>query len=216
MSGAAWPADRPTPLVAAAVLAGAAVSGFVGGGVLGSLSALDHDEGPVPAVADAAPPEPVALELAVVAASCEAEPAIDTAGNAVDYRPGYAVDGDAQTAWRCAGDGLGETLELEFDRRASVVEVGLVPGYTKSDPHDGTEWYPLNRRLTEVRWHFDDGTTFEQELDPDPGRRDLQMLALPEPVDTASVTVEILASVLGDTGDRSLVAVSDVRVLALP
>src|SRR5690606_37747338 len=104
----------------------------------------------------------------------------------------------------------------EFDQRAAVVEVGLVPGYTKADPHDGTEWYPLNRRLTEVRWHFDDGTTVEQELDPDPERRDLQMLELPEPVDTASVTVEILASVLGKTGDRSVVAVSDIRVLALP
>lgn len=205
--------QRPTLSVISAMLAAAFVVGFVGGGVLGSLRTAGK---PASASPSPTPEPPRPVEVQSIAASCVRESAVDSEFNEVEYHPELAVDGDHQSGWQCPGDGAGETLDIDLADPAVVVAVGLIPGYAKVDPHDGTEWYPLNRRLTEVRWHFDDGTTVEQELDPDPERRDLQMLELPEPVDTASVTVEILASVLGDTGDRSMVAVSDIRVLALP
>ncbi len=133
----------------------------------------------------------------------------------VDYRPDYAVDGNDQTGWQCPGDGAGETLELALGKSATVASVGLIPGYAKQDPHDGREWYPLVRRLTEVRWHFDSGDPVTQQLDPDPERRDMQVLELPEPRQSSTVTLEIVGSTAGETADRSVIAVSDIEVLAV-
>jgi hypothetical protein len=206
-------AERPPPTVIAGVLGAAAVVGFVAGGVFGSLSF-----GPA---ADASPPDgtdrpattaPVALT--VTAASCEREARRDAAGSEVDYRPEYAVDGDTQTGWQCPGDGAGETLELDLGGAARVTRVGLIPGYAKVDPHDGREWYALFRRLTEVRWHFDSGDPVSQQLDPDPEVRELQTLELPEPRETSSLRLEVVSSTRGDTADRSVIAVSDIEVLA--
>jgi hypothetical protein len=206
-------AERPPPTVIAGVLGAAAVVGFVAGGVFGSLS--------FGTAADASPPDgsdrPTAtapVALTVTAASCQRETRRDAAGNEVDYRADYAVDGDTNTGWQCQGDGAGETLELELGGPAKVTMVGLIPGYTKVDPHDGREWYPLFRRLTEVRWHFDSGDPVSQQLDPDPEVREVQTIELPEPRETSSVRLEIVSSTRGDTADRSVVAVSEIEVLA--
>ena len=206
-------AERPPPTVIAGVLGAAAVVGFVAGGVFGSLS--------FGTAADASPPDgsdrPTAtapVALTVTAASCQRETRRDAAGNEVDYRADYAVDGDTNTGWQCQGDGAGETLELELGGPAKVTMVGLIPGYTKVDPYDGREWYPLFRRLTEVRWHFDSGDPVSQLLDPDPEVREVQTIELPEPRETSSVRLEIVSSTRGDTADRSVVAVSEIEVLA--
>src|SRR5690606_8239964 len=135
--------------------------------------------------------------------------------NVVDYRPDYAVDGNDQTGWQCPGDGAGETLELALGAPASIASGGLIPGDTKQDPHDGRDWYPLFRRLTEVRWHFDSGDPVTQQLDPDPERRDMQVFELPEPRESSTVILEIVDSTAGETADRSVIAVSDIEVLAV-
>jgi hypothetical protein len=203
--------ERPSPTVIAGVLGAAAVVGFVAGGVFGSLS--------IGTAADASPADgtdrPMAsVALTVTAASCQRETRQDAAGNEVAYQPEFAVDGDPQTGWQCQGDGAGETLELDLGGAARVTRVGLIPGYAKVDPHDGREWYPLFRRLTEVRWHFDSGEPVSQQLDPDPEVRDLQTLELPEPRETSSLRLEVVSSTRGDTADRSVIAVSDIEVLA--
>jgi hypothetical protein len=190
------------------------VVGFVAGGVLGSLN-FDTAEGAGQVDASETSASAAQLPLTITAASCEREPSQDAAGNQVEYRPDYAVDGDDQTGWQCPGDGAGQTLELDLGGTAAVTRVGLVPGYTKQDPHDGREWYPLFRRLTEVRWHFDSGDPMIQELDPDPERRDLQVLDLPEPRESSTLTLEIVSSTSGDTADRNVVAVTDIEVLAI-
>jgi hypothetical protein len=59
-----------------------------------------------------------------------------------------------------------------------------------------------------VRWRFDDGTTVEQELDPDPANRDLQTTRVP-PTATSRLVMEIVAS---SGGSRDTVAVSDLRI----
>lgn len=207
------PASRATLPVVSGVLGAAAVVGFVAGGVLGSLN-YDTAEGAGPVDATESPAAPAQLLLTITAASCEREPAQDAAGNQVDYRPDYAIDGDDQTGWQCQGDGAGQTLELDLGGTAMVTRVGLIPGYAKRDPHDGREWYPLFRRLTEVRWHFDSGDPVTQELDPDPDRRDLQVLDLPEPRESSTLILEIVGSTDGGTADRSVVAVADIEVLA--
>jgi hypothetical protein len=200
--------------VVAGVLGAVAVVGFVAGGVLGSLNYGTAD-GTDQVDGTESPAATTEIELTVMAASCEREPARDAAGNEVDYPPDYAIDSDDQTGWQCQGDGAGQTLELDLGGTATIARVGLIPGYAKQDPHDGREWYPLFRRLTEVRWHFDDGDPVTQELDPDPDRRDLQVLDLPEPREASTLTLEIVSSTTGDTADRSVIAVSDIEVLAV-
>ena len=206
-------AERPPPTVIAGVLGAAAIVGFVAGGVFGSLSfGTSADASPVDGTDSPAATAPVALTVA--AASCQRETRQDAAGIEVDYRPEYAVDGDPQTGWQCQGDGAGETLDLDLDGTARVTRVGLIPGYTKVDPHDGREWYPLFRRLTEVRWHFDSGDPVNQQLDPDPEIRELQTLELPEPRETSSLRLEVVSSTRGDTADRRVIVVSDIEVVA--
>lgn len=207
--------QRAPGSVVAAVLGASLVVGFVGGGVLGSLAALGGSDA-ADATEAVLPAEPAAQpELTVADASCEREPAVDSNFNAVEYKAEFALSDDPETAWQCRGDGAGETLVLDLGGTFPVASVGLIPGYTKVDPHDGTEWYPLNRRLTEVRWHFDDHTTVAQELDPDPGRRDLQMLELAEPIEAAMLTLEIVSSVQGSSQAHPNIAVSHIEIVAV-
>jgi hypothetical protein len=126
----------------------------------------------------------------------------------VTYEPAFAVDDDSESAWRCPGDGAGERLVLDLGGSVQVAEVGLVPGYAKTDPADNSDRYAENRRITAVRWHFDDGTTIEQELDPDATLRDPQTLRL-APRATERLVLEILAS---SDAPRDTVAVSDLRI----
>jgi hypothetical protein len=202
----------PGPMVAA-VLGAALVVGFVGGGVLGSLALLGGAEGEQLDAVLPDTPDAHDLALTVVSASCEREPAVDSRSNQVEYKAEYAINGDPETAWQCRGDGAGETLVLDLGGTFPVVSVGLVPGYTKVDPHDGTEWYPLNRRLTEVRWHFDDHTTADQKIDPDPALREVQVLELDEAVDATLLTLEIVSSVPGSSEAHPNIAVSDIQVV---
>jgi hypothetical protein len=142
------------------------------------------------------------------ASSCVLPPGTDAAGRKVSYTPDRAVDGDFTTAWRCSGNGHGVTLRLDLDGRVRLAEVGLVPGYAKTDPKSNADRYAENNRITKVRWTFADGRSVTQQLDGSPGNRDLQTMRIP-PVETDSVTMEILESV---KGSRNTVAVSEVQL----
>jgi hypothetical protein len=140
--------------------------------------------------------------------SCQAPDSRDAAGHRVGYQAANVYDGDMSTAWRCNGDGAGEVLTLELADRTAIGEVGLVPGYAKTDPRSGVDRYAENNRITKVRWTFDDGTSVEQNLDGSPDNRDLQTVRVPV-TDSAQVTVEVLGST---PGSRNTVAVSEVRI----
>jgi hypothetical protein len=141
-------------------------------------------------------------------ASCESPPSRDAAGNPVRYEPGNAYDGDLTTAWRCPGDGVGQTLTLSLGGSVEVGQLGIVPGYAKTDPRNGVDRYAENNRLTKVRWTFSDGSSVEQTLDGAAGNRSLQTIALPLTA-TDQVTLEVLASA---RGPRNTIAVSEVRI----
>jgi hypothetical protein len=209
-------AGRPAGVAVVSVLAGCAAVGFLVGSLMGAASGGDGagraDE---PTVASATsggswdgPVVPVSVT--VVEASCQSDPSRDASGAEVTYEAALAVDADPDSAWRCPGDGVGETLVIDLGEPVRVAEVGLVPGYAKTDPTDGTDRYAENRRLTAVRWRFDDDTTVEQQLDPDPKSRDLQTLRIPVAT-TQRLAMEIVSS---SDGDRDTVAVSDLRVSA--
>ncbi|NUR09743.1 MAG: hypothetical protein HOQ45_22375, partial [Nocardioidaceae bacterium] len=141
-------------------------------------------------------------------ATCESAPGVDSAGNKVGYQPGNVYDGDLSTAWRCDGDGAGQKLTIELADPTKIGEVGLVPGYAKTDPRSGVDRYRENNRITKVRWSFSNGTAVEQTFDPSPKQRSMQTLRIPV-VQADRVVMEILSSA---PGPRHTIAVSEVRV----
>jgi len=141
-------------------------------------------------------------------ASCIAPASVDAAGNEVTYEPGLAHDGDLTTAWRCPGSGTGESITLQLSQELQVAELGLVPGYAKTDPRSGADRYAENNRITMVRWTFPNGTVVEQELDGSPDNREMQTMRI-EPVLANEVVLEVLSS---DPGRRNTIAVSEVVI----
>ncbi|HET7735971.1 MAG TPA: hypothetical protein VFK52_08365 [Nocardioidaceae bacterium] len=147
-----------------------------------------------------------ALSGLTAVASCVLPPGTDAAGRRVTYDAVNSVDEDYTTAWRCGGAGRGVRLTLELGRRVLLGELALVPGYAKTDPESGTDRYAENNRITKIRWTFANGRSVVQTLDGSPVERDLQFLRIP-PVETDSVTLEILESV---PGPRNTVAISEI------
>ena len=174
----------------------------------GSSASADPSRTPSKAAEPAYRGRTTAADIGGAEATCETEPGVDSAGHKVRYEPDNVHDGDLSTAWRCDGSGVGERLTLDLPAKTKVGEVGMVPGYAKTDPRSGVDRYAENNRITRVRWTFDDGTSVVQKLDPAPGRRSLQTMRVP-----LTSTSRIVAEVLGSQGgDRRTIAVSEVRV----
>ena len=151
-----------------------------------------------------------AVTVDAISADCTAPPSRDSAGHKVTYVPENATDDETETAWRCNGSAVGQKLTLRLASEADVAEVGLIPGYAKTDPESGVDRYAENNRITRVRWTFADGVSVVQRLDADPSSRAVQVLRVPRVV-TDTVTLEILAV---KRGPRNTTAISEVAVLA--
>ncbi|CAN5416053.1 hypothetical protein BH10ACT10_BH10ACT10_01570 [soil metagenome] len=141
-------------------------------------------------------------------ATCESPRGVDSAGNQVRYAPSNVYDQDMTTAWRCDGDGSGQKLTIDLAGATKIGEVGLIPGYAKTDARSGVDRYAENNRLTRVRWVFDDGTSVEQNLDPASSNRELQSIRIPATKSTR-VAVQILSA---QRGSRNTIAVSELRI----
>jgi len=150
------------------------------------------------------------VHVDAIAADCTAPPGTDSAGHRVTYVPENAVDGKADTAWRCPGSGVGQKLTLRLSDDADIAEVGLVPGYAKTDAASGADRYAENDRVTKVRWTFGDGESVVQRLDPDPALRAMQLVRVPRTT-TDTVTLEILAL---KRGPRDTTAISEIQLAA--
>jgi hypothetical protein len=148
------------------------------------------------------------ITVDAVSADCTAPASNDSAGHRVTYVPENATDGKTQTAWRCSGTAIGETLTLRLADDTDVAAVGLVPGYAKTDPESGVDRYAENNRITKVRWTLADGVSFVQRLDPDVSNRYLQLLRVPR-TNTDTVTLKILAV---KRGPRNTTAISEIAL----
>lgn len=168
-----------------------------------------------PAPDGAAQPAGASSRQPVVTASCVAPPSQDAGGSVVDYGAGNAIDGRDDTAWRCDGDGLGQQLRVDPGSEVVVREVGMIPGYAKTDPVDGADRYAQNRRIAQVRYDFDDGTSVTQSFDTAPGDRSVQVLPIGA-VTTRTVTITVLASApglpVGDYPPSDRVAISELLI----
>jgi hypothetical protein len=204
--------------LAAIALAAAALVLVVGAFGIGRMFADeaasdDPDAEAVVSDGEAGGEEPYAgqvesVRVAGASATCQAPSSVDAAGNQVTYEPAMVHDGDHSTAWRCNGQGRGQSLTLSLPEGTVVAEVGLVPGYAKTDPVSGADRYAENNRITRVRWRFDDGSTYVQRMRGAPGNRSMRTMRVPR-TSTNSVVVEILRS---QPGPRNMVAISEVRI----
>jgi hypothetical protein len=101
-------------------------------------------------------------------ASATAPDSTDASGNPVSYEVENILDGDPNTAWRVAGDGLGMEIVIDLGGRYTVVGVSLVPGYAKVDPVGAIDRFPENRRITSVVWDFADGSSVTEAFEDSP------------------------------------------------
>jgi hypothetical protein len=182
--------------LAAVVVTG---SGLLDSGRVGSRSAPG-------ARASLAAPPGHRLVPAGVSASAVAPAGRDADGEPVHYRPRNVLDQDAATAWRVEGDGIGEALSFRWDRPVQLTWIGLLPGYAKRDPGDGTDRFRDNRRVLRVRYDFGDGTSVVQRF----AERDAVQWT-PVRARTSSVVVVILETTRGPR--RDFTAVSEVAFL---
>jgi hypothetical protein len=141
-------------------------------------------------------------------ASCQSESSVDAAGNPVSYPPRNMYDGDLTTAWRCDGRGSGERIVLRLPAVTEIGQVGMVPGYAKTDARSGADRYAQNNRITRVRWRFGSGPPQVQRLDGSAKNRSMQTIRIPA-TKTRRVVIEILGS---KAGPRNTVAISEVRI----
>ena len=162
-----------------------------------------------PLVADA----PAAV--AGASASCTSGPGVDSAGNGFTYEAANAVDRRPESAWRCDHDGVGASLLVTFAQPAVISWIGVVPGFAKTDPYDGTDRYVQGRKISSARFVFDDGTYVEAGFDAWSASRAMQVVRFP-PTRTGHVEMVVLASVPGaptnGSGPTDKIAVSELAV----
>jgi hypothetical protein len=139
-------------------------------------------------------------------ASAWAGDGVDACGSPTAYRPDLAVDGREDTTWRVDGSGVGQRLEMALGGPRTITEVGLLPGYAKVDPCDGTDRFTQNRRVVAVTWTIGDQTV-EQRVDPD--RAEIQSIPVEGSLVVDAVVLEITETT---SGDRDFAAVSEVRI----
>jgi hypothetical protein len=151
------------------------------------------------------PTAQVDLEVADVVAPTDAPDGVDACGTPTIFHASNLVDGLVDTAWRTPGDATGSSITLSLGGAHRVRTLGIVSGYAKVDPCDGTDRFAQNRRPTSVTWRFDDGSEVVQPLDDAP---DLQTVA----VDVTTSSVEVVMGAVSADPVRDFTAVSEIVV----
>ncbi|MET8855648.1 hypothetical protein [Streptomyces sp. NPDC004579] len=115
----------------------------------------------------------------------------DTTGRTFSYEPDNATDKLDDTAWRC--DQRTGRLSLDLGDATRLTDVGLVPGYTKTDP-DGTDWFYENLTVTKARWTFflngQEVARYTEVID-EPGKA-MAWIDLPSAVTADSATLDVV------------------------
>ena len=84
---------------------------------------------------------------ALAVASATAPDSVDDAGNPTSYGAEHVLDEDPTTAWRVEGDGSGATITVTLSGPARLTQVGLIPGYAKTDATSGVDRFAQERRI---------------------------------------------------------------------
>jgi TIR domain len=153
--------------------------------------------------------------LASISATATAPDSHDNAGNLTTFKAENAVDGSPDTAWRAEGDATGQSLRLTFPTAVHVRQIGMIPGYAKTDPASGTDRFVQNRKVVEVRYEFDDGTTATYVF-----ANSATMQYLSVDVRTRTIRVWIVRTAPGQPSGneeaRDYTPISEIDILAVP
>ncbi|GAB3453877.1 hypothetical protein GCM10027519_07120 [Kineococcus endophyticus] len=176
---------------------------------------------PTPSAAAAAPPPsatptptfPVGPVVPARAKAPSTAPdSADAGGRTTSYAVANVLDGRPSTAWRAEGDASGETLVFTFDAPVRLTQAGLVNGFAKVDPYDGSDRYEQGRRITAVTWTFrtaNGPVTVQQSLRD--GDRRMQTTGV-APVEVTEVDLTIDRTTRPGAGGRfDRTAISDVE-----
>ena len=140
-------------------------------------------------------------------ASCTARAGVDSSGTPVTYDASHLFDGIAETTWRCNGSAVGDQITLDLGKEVAVGQVGLIPGYAKTDAQSNADRYAENNRVTRVRWTIGSRQVV-QKLSGSPTDRSLQLLRVPRTT-TDRIVLKILAV---KKGPRDTTAISEVQI----
>jgi len=137
--------------------------------------------------------EPENILPAKAQASSELAPNTNAGTN---YYASNAIDQDYSTAWveGANGTGTGETITVWFNNKYPIEVIYIANGYQKSD-----EVFWDNNRVKEVILTFDDGSKERctlKDVNED------QIIVLSRPIDSHSVTIEIVSVYKGDADDK--------------
>lgn len=101
--------------------------------------------------------------------------------------PENLLDGDSRTAWveNAPGNGIGEWIELGFDKCHAVHGIDIGNGYKKAE-----DLYFKNNRVMRIRLSFSDGTSHEFTLKDQ--LEGTERISFPEAVMTNKIRLEIL------------------------
>jgi hypothetical protein len=138
---------------------------------------------------------------------CTSKSGVDASGKQVTYGPSNLLDGIADTTWRCDGSAIGEKITLDLDGEVPIGQVGLIPGYAKTDEASLADRFAENNRITRVRWTIGD-TEVVQRMSGSPTDRNLQLLRVPR-TSADEVELEILAV---RKGPRDTTAISEIQL----
>lgn len=134
----------------------------------------------------------VAMEAKNAVSDCDSE---EGDGNADKL-----IDADPSTMWRCPGNGEGRSIRFEFDGPVALVGLRLINGNAVD-----TGRYLKERRITSLRWDFEDGYYFEQGLATnDPTTQEVRFPRM----DTSSVMLTVKSSSAPGENDEEHDAVS--------
>ncbi|MCT1458685.1 hypothetical protein M3G03_03855 [Aestuariimicrobium sp. p3-SID1156] len=155
---------------------------------------------------------PVAtIPITSVEASCVAPEELEPSGETLSFEASRAVDGQAHTAWRCNGNGVGQRLWFRVPDKTVLAGVSVVNGWTRDEGK--ASLYDQFRRVTSVRWDLPDGSWFVQNLsDNDHGQ---QSLMIPPTPISGIVRMTILSSTKPgrpDQQNRDAVLLSEVSL----
>jgi serine/threonine protein kinase len=151
-----------------------------------------------------APPRLIRDSVQVIA-SQTAPSSTDAAGNPVSYVPANVIDGDVETAWRISGAGHGESVTLIFDNPVDVVRIGLIPGYSKTDPQTGVNRFFQGRVIEAVAYRIPGLPNTTKTFKPLPVPQFVRLRAT-----TSRITVKILDTTA--PGALDYTAISEIYV----
>jgi hypothetical protein len=86
----------------------------------------------------------------------------------ISYDPQNVVDGQNSTAWNVNKNGAGQSITLYYDKPVVVNRIGIIPGYDKVDPTDGTHRFYQLYVIKMARIEFSNGRSVVASFSRDP------------------------------------------------